>query len=80
MSATRRQIGKVHATLGALGITDRADKLKVLSAVIYRRIESSNDLTFDEAHIVIDTLDGLDREQLPKLIEAGERWLGSVTS
>jgi hypothetical protein len=57
--ASRPQVGKIHACLGALHVTDRSEKLRILSAVVYRPITSSNDLTRDEAHVCIDVLDAI---------------------
>lgn len=83
--ATRPQIGKVHACLGALHVTERAEKLRVLSAVVYRPIQSSNDLTRDEAHVCIDVLEAVSRrddasEYLTLLVRDGERYLASVSA
>lgn len=82
--ATRRQVGKVHAVLGALHVTERSEKLRVLSAVVYRPIQSSNDLTRQEAHVCIDTLEAVSRrddagEYLTLLTRDGERYLSPVT-
>jgi hypothetical protein len=54
--ATTRQKGMLHGQLGKLGFTERADKLRILSALLYRNVESTNDLSRDEAHAAIDVL------------------------
>lgn len=81
--ATRPQIGKVHAVLATLGITDRDEKLRTLSAVIYRQIGSSNELTRDEAHAAIDCLEAVSRRDDPAgylqvLVEQAERYFAGV--
>lgn len=58
-AATRAQIGKLHAVLGELGVTERSAKLRAVAAVIYREIDTTNDLTRDEAHVCIDTLQAM---------------------
>lgn len=73
-AATRKQIGRVHACLGALGVTDREQKLRILSAVVYRPITTSNELTFDEAHVVIDTLENAAGKDDPAA------WLAELTA
>ena len=54
--ATRTQVTRLNIAMKELGIEDRESKLAWLSSHIGRRIESSNDLTRDEASRVIDTI------------------------
>lgn len=54
--ATRPQVTRLNIAMKELGIEDRESKLAWLSSHIGRRIESSNDLTRDEASRVIDTI------------------------
>lgn len=53
---TDAQSKKLHATFNELGITDRDQRMAYTIDVIGRDIESSNDLTKDEASRVIDRL------------------------
>lgn len=54
---TKNQLGKIHATFASLGIvTDRSRKLAVCSGILYRLVESTTDLSFDEAHVCIEVL------------------------
>ena len=53
---TPAQIKKMQATFGDLGIKDRDDKLSFIAAAA-RRVDSSKDLTVEEAGTVIDALD-----------------------
>jgi hypothetical protein len=83
--ASRRQVGRVHASLSALHVTDRDEKLRILSAVVYRPLTTSNDLTLNEAHVCIDVLDAVARredaaEHLAQMVRDGERYLASVTT
>ncbi|MGI8682044.1 MAG: hypothetical protein ACR2JO_07930 [Mycobacteriales bacterium] len=59
-SATRAQVTKIQTMYGAVGITERADKLDYATSVIDRQIGSANDLSFKEAHAVIDALTDLE--------------------
>lgn len=53
---TEPQIKKMMATFNELGIKDRADRLSFIAAAA-RSVESSKDLTIEEAGHVIDSLD-----------------------
>lgn len=53
---TDAQMRKLHATFNEVGITDRADRLAYVASTIGREVESSKDLTKDEARAVIDLL------------------------
>lgn len=50
------QMRKMHALFGQVEWTDRADRLRAASAIVGRELDSSTDLTRDEASKVIDTL------------------------
>lgn len=78
---TPRQVGKLQATFAGLGVTDRAQRLDVLSGVVYRPIGSTKDLTFAEASVAINLLDGVGRgdERLTRLAEHGAQ-LRAVTA
>lgn len=54
---TRDQLDKLHAQLGDLEITERADKLTTVGLLVKRPLATSNDLTIAEASGVIDQLD-----------------------
>jgi len=47
---------KLHAVLGDLGVSERAEKLRVVGAVLGHGVESTNDLTGAESERVIDQL------------------------
>jgi hypothetical protein len=84
-SATRAQVGRIHASLAKLGITDRDEKLAALSAIVYQRIESSNQLSRDQASVCIDTLDSIaDRPDpagyLAGLTAAADRYFAGAAS
>ena len=53
---TDRQLTGLAAALGALGYGNRDDKLRLLSAELGRQIESSKDMTKDEASAVMDKI------------------------
>jgi hypothetical protein len=53
---TRPQLDKLHAQLGELGVTDRADKLTTVSLLVRRELVTSQDLTKAEANSALDTL------------------------
>ena len=55
--ATRAQLNKLHAQLGDLEVTERADKLTTVGLLAGRQLTSSTDLTIAEASAVIDRLD-----------------------
>jgi hypothetical protein len=50
------QMRKMHALFGQVEWTDRADRLRAASAIVGRELDSSTDLTHNEASKVIDTL------------------------
>lgn len=54
---TRAQSTKLHALFGDYEITNRAEKLAVVSAALGRQVASSKDVTKDEAIRLIDLLD-----------------------
>jgi hypothetical protein len=56
---TRQQLTKLHASLGELGVDNRADKLEACGLIVGRSLSSSSDMTRDEASRVIDTLSNL---------------------
>lgn len=53
---TRKQLTALNAALGALGYTDRHDKLRHLSEELGRPITSSADVTKDEATRLLDRI------------------------
>ena len=53
---TRPQLAALHAALNGAGITERDEALAYYAATIGRPVESSKDLTRDEASKVIDAL------------------------
>lgn len=59
---TRSQLTKLHATLNDFGVTERADKLQMVGLLARRELESSSELTKDEASAVIDVLDRLSQQ------------------
>lgn len=54
---TRAQSAKLHAVFGELGITDRGDKLSMVSRIVGRQVASSTELTKSEASRLIDELE-----------------------
>lgn len=54
---TTAQSKKLHAVFGQIGWTDRDDKLRAASLIVGRPLESSKDLTKDEATGLIDELE-----------------------
>lgn len=73
-----RMSARLHATLGELHVTDRAEKLRLLSAIIYRQIATTNELTFNEAKACIDVLSTATRRDDPaaylaRLVETAEQ-------
>lgn len=54
---TNPQLTKIATVLGIIGWTEREDKLRAVSALVGRPLESSTQLTSAEAHRLIDTLD-----------------------
>lgn len=62
---TRAQLVRLHATLGDLGVTDRADKLRLLAGVIYRPITTTTDLTYAECRVALDTLQSIAQRDDP---------------
>lgn len=54
---TPAQLRKMGASMGDLGVKDRADRLTVTSEIVGRDIGSAKELTMDEARRLIDTLE-----------------------
>ena len=75
-TVTPKQLTQLGATFTDLGFTskEREQRLVAASQIIGRDVESSSDLSLNEASKLIDTLDGLDgsREKLIALLAAGE--------
>lgn len=75
VSPARRSAGQHRMILGQLGglgvdTNDREERLLICSSIAGRSIESSTDLTRDEAKAIIDTLAKVeDREQLMRLLD-----------
>lgn len=75
---TRKQRILLHVLLGQLDIADREWKLRIVSAILWRDVTTTNDLTRDEAGVVIDTLDSITRrddptDYLEQLVASTER-------
>lgn len=78
MPTSRAQVGKIIATLHDLGIRDRDERLRVLSALTYRKVPTTNDLSRSEASAVIEILlTAKERDDpagyLRGLVETGEQ-------
>lgn len=54
---TYGQKGKLFALYRDLGVTDRTERLADLSRYTHREVATTNDLTLDEAKMVIDYLE-----------------------
>jgi len=67
---TRPQQGKMHALFTDLSVTDREERLNYVMGVISRPIESSSELTKDEAGKVIDSLERWLRQAEPAQVGA----------
>lgn len=63
---TEAQLTKLHICLAEYGITEKADKLMYLTAATGRTVESSKDLTKEEASLIIDQLGKLIRVEQAK--------------
>jgi hypothetical protein len=55
-AASRRQLVALHATLGALGVTARVDKLRTVAELVGRELSSTSELSWTEARRVITAL------------------------
>ncbi|PBC71525.1 AAA domain-containing protein [Streptomyces sp. TLI_235] len=72
--ATAPQMRRMHAQLNEIGITDRAEKLHLLSALTGRQITTANDLSKRDAVEVIDTLTAAQKQADPAA------WLRDITN
>lgn len=59
--AQLRKLGAVMGDLGVTGTGSRERRLAIAARIAGRDLGSSKDLTKDEAHLIIDTLDGIAR-------------------
>jgi len=59
---TDAQLRKLHAVMGELGITDRAERLETITATIGVTVASSKDLTVRQAGDLIDRLEAMTKE------------------
>lgn len=59
--AQLRKLGAVMGDLGVTGTGSRERRLAIAARIAGRDLGSSKDLTRDEAHLIIDTLDGIAR-------------------
>ncbi|WP_410662050.1 hypothetical protein [Amycolatopsis sp. lyj-84] len=70
-TVSRTQLDKLHAQLGDLQVTDRADKLTTVSILVRRKLGSSSEMTKNEASQAIDILAHvLDSEDPARTLEA----------
>ncbi|MDP5182142.1 hypothetical protein QOZ88_05795 [Blastococcus sp. BMG 814] len=71
---SRQQLTALHAGLTALGYTDRAERLAFLSKELGRELESTTDLTRNEASGLIDRIQ---QREVPAAAsdEPGEDWV-----
>lgn len=82
-AATSRMRGKIFALLKQLDATEHDDRMRILTAVLYRPVTSTNDLSFDDAKVCIETLQAIadrnDAEQHLErfVVEAHERMAGA---
>jgi hypothetical protein len=53
------QRAKMLALFRGLGIEDRAERLRISTAIVNREVGSANELTKDEASALIDTLENV---------------------
>ncbi|CAM5384051.1 AAA family ATPase [Streptomyces californicus] len=82
-AVTAPQSRKIFAALAGLGFdnSDRERRLRAISLIVGRQVPTQNDLTFGEAAVVIETLDGFTgddaadrfREHLNKLLDAAKQ-------
>jgi hypothetical protein len=63
---TNKQLTKLHTTFNEFGVTEREDKLTMCGLLVRRELDSSKDLTKQEAANLIDTLDGLLQQDDPQ--------------
>ena len=54
---TQPQVRKINATFRDLGVSERPERLEITAALVGRAIETSKDLTKDEAGTLIETLE-----------------------
>jgi hypothetical protein len=54
---TAPQRAKLMAGFGQVGISDRAERLDIATRIVGRSVGSANELTLDEARLVIDALE-----------------------
>lgn len=62
---TRAQLTKLHATLNEFEVTEREDKLTTCGLLVRRQLGSSSELSKQEASDLIETLDGLLKQEDP---------------
>jgi hypothetical protein len=55
-AASRRQLVALHATLSALGVRVRVDRLRTVSELVGHELASTSELTRAEAHRAINAL------------------------
>ena len=75
-TVTKPQLTKIAVVFGKLGFTndEREQRLAAASKIINRKISTGNDLSFNEAKVLIDTLERCEgsRERLIALLAEGE--------
>ena len=74
--ATQTQLTRIHAQLGELGVKDRAQKLPTVSTLIGRTLQSSSELSKDEAEWLSKQLKGVLADQDPP--RAFDDWLSEM--
>lgn len=82
---SQRQLMKLHTLFGDLGITDRAEKLRVVSACLYRPVTSTKTLTWNEASVALNTLTSITQVRddqagaIDRLIAVAERRMAAAS-
>lgn len=67
---TPAQRAKTMAVFGQLGIEDRAERLDICSRIVGRELGSANELTKDDARVLIERLEEATRQDNPLLFLA----------
>jgi hypothetical protein len=62
----RAQLTRIQTVFTSIGWTDRDDRLRAASTIVGRPLGSANELTKQEAHVLIEALDGVAKEADPQ--------------